>query len=596
MTDYNAPLEDIMFNLESEANLKSWTSYPAFAEASDDLVAAILEEAAKLTSELIAPTNRIADLNDPKLENNVVTVPDEIAAVMKAYVEGGWQTLQWPEDYGGQALPQTLAFVFQEMLSSANMAFSLNSMLSMGAMEAIFAHGSDEIKAKYLPKMVTGEWSGSMNLTESQAGSEVGALSSKAEKMPDGTYRIKGQKIFITWGDHELCENIIHLVLARLPGAPVGTKGISLFIVPKYLVDDDGGLGARNDVKCVSLEEKLGIHGSPTCVMSFGDDDNCIGYLCGEENRGMASMFTMMNNARLSVGQQGMAVGERAYQASLAYAIDRVQSPAIDGPPNKSVTIINHPDVRRMLMTQRAYVQAARALHMRNIWALDRAHVEASEEDRRAAKAEADLLTPMSKSFGTEIGCEVASLAVQICGGMGYIEETGVAQYYRDVRITPIYEGTNGIQALDLVGRKLHMDGGQHWRALIAEMKGWAGATSMGDSLPIDKLVSAIASLEDAAEYLFALDHEKIRDVAGAATPFQRMFSVVLGGYLLAKQAGLAAQRVSDGEGNPEFMQAKIATANFYLEQLLPEIFGLVDPIKASSDSLFAISENMLAS
>lgn len=596
MTDYNAPIDDILFNLESEAHLHSWTSYPAFVEASEDLVAAILEEAAKLTGELIAPTNRIADLNEPKLENGVVTVPDEIANVMKAYVEGGWQTLQWPEEYGGQGLPQTLAFVFQEMLSSANMAFSLNSMLSMGAMDAIFAHGTDEIKAKYLPKMVTGEWCGSMNLTEPQAGSEVGALTSKAEKMPDGTYRIKGQKIFITWGDHELTENIIHLVLARLPDAPAGTKGISLFIVPKYLVDDDGELGARNDVKCVSLEEKLGIHGSPTCVMSFGDDDNCIGYLCGEENRGMASMFTMMNNARLGVGQQGMAVGERAYQASVAYATDRVQSPAIDGPANKSVTIINHPDVRRMLMTQRAYVQAARAIHMRNIWALDRAHVAASEEDRRAAKAEADLLTPMSKSFGTEIGCEVASLAVQVCGGMGYIEETGVAQYYRDVRITPIYEGTNGIQALDLVGRKLNMDGGQHWRALICEMKDWAGAASMGDSLPIGKLTSAIESLENAAEYLFALGHDKIRDVAGAATPFQRMFSVVLGGYLLAKQAELAAQKIADSVGNPDFMQAKIATANFYLEQLLPQVYGLVDPIKASSDSLFALNENMLAS
>lgn len=596
MTDYKAPLDDMLFNLESEADLHNWTSLPAYADASKDLVTAILEEAAKLTGELIAPTNKIADLNEPKLENNVVTVPDEIASVMAAYVEGGWQTLQWPVEFGGQALPQTLAFVFQEMLSSANMAFSLNSMLSMGAMEAIFAHGSDEIKAKYLPKMVTGEWCGSMNLTEPQAGSDVGALTSKAEKMPDGSYRIKGQKIFITWGDHELSENIIHLVLARLPDSPAGTKGISLFIVPKYLVEDDGTIGARNDVKCVSLEEKLGIHGSPTCVMSFGDEDSCIGYLCGEENRGMASMFTMMNNARLGVGQQGMAVGERAYQASVAYATDRVQSAAIDVPSNESVTIVHHADVRRMLMTQRAYIQAARAIQMRNIWALDRAHVGASEQDRKTAKAEADLLTPMSKSFGTEIGCHVASLAVQVCGGMGYIEETGVAQYYRDVRITPIYEGTNGIQALDLVGRKLNMDGGEHWRALIAEMKAWAQSTSMTDSLPIVPLLSAIECLEDAAEYLFALGHEKIRDVAGAATPFQRIFSVVLGGYLLAKQAELAAQRISDGVGNPDFMQAKIATANFYLEQLLPEVYGLIGPVKASSDSLFALNENMLAS
>lgn len=596
MPNYKAPIDDILFNLQSEAQLHSWTSYPAFTEASEDLVAAILEEAGKLTSELIAPTNRIGDHNEPKLKNGVVTVPDEIEAAMKAYVEGGWQGLQWPEAFGGQALPQTLAFAFQEMLSSANMAFGLNSLLSMGALEAIFAHGSDEIKAKYLPKLVSGQWCASMNLTEPQAGSEVGALTSKAEMMPDGSYRIKGQKIFITWGEHELSENILHLVLARLPDAPAGTKGITLFLVPKYLVGDDGSLGARNDVKCVSLEEKLGIHGSPTCVMSYGDNDKCIGFLCGEENKGMASMFTMMNNARLGVGQQGMAIGERAYQASVAYASTRVQSPAIDGPASKSVTIINHPDVRRMLMTQRAYVQAARAMQMRNIWALDRAHVAASDEECRMAKAEADLFTPMSKSFGSEIGCEVASLAVQVCGGMGFIEETGVAQYYRDVRITPIYEGTNGIQALDLVGRKLHMDGGQHWRALITEMKDWVGATSMDDKLPIKTLVSALASLEEAAEYLFALGHDKIRDVAGAATPFQRMFSVVLGGYLLAKQAELAAQKITDGIGSADFMQAKIATANFYLEQLLPQIYGLVGPIKASSDSLFVINENMLAS
>ena len=596
MTDYHAPLDDILFNLESEAQLKHWTDYQAFTEASEDLVAAILDEAAKLTGELIAPTNRIADLNEPKLENNVVTVPAEIEEAMKAYIEGGWQTLQWPEEYGGQGLPQTLAFVFQEMLASANMAFSLNSMLSMGAIEAILAHASDDLKACYLPKMVSGEWAGTMNLTEPQAGSDVGALSSKAEKMPDGTYRVKGQKIFITWGDHELTENIIHLVLARLPDAPEGTKGISLFIVPKYLIESDGSLGRRNDVKPVSLEHKLGIHASPTCVMSFGDDDSCVAYLCGEENKGMASMFTMMNNARLCVGQQGMAIGERAYQASVAYAGERVQSPAIDGPPGESVTIINHPDVRRMLMTQRGYVQAARAIQMRNIWALDRAHVAGSEEERERAKAEADLLTPISKCFGTDIGCEVSSLAVQVCGGMGYIEETGVAQYYRDVRITPIYEGTNGIQALDLVGRKLHMDAGKHWRAFITEMKDWADKTAMKDTLPIAQLSSAIASLSESAEYLFALEHDKIRDMAAAATPFARMFSVVVGGYMLAKQAELADKKITDSDGNPDFMKAKIATAHFYLEQLLPEVYGLVDPIKTSSASLYSIDETMLVS
>jgi len=592
MSEYRAPIEEIRFALETMGQMKNWTSLPGFEDAGEDLVAAVLEEAGKLASAVIAPTNRIGDEIGAKWADGEVTLPEAFKPMHSAYVEGGWPTLSADPAYGGQGLPNTLSFAVTEMVTSANMAYSLLPLLSGGATEAIAVHGSEEQRQTYLHKMVSGEWSGAMNLTEPGAGSDVGALRAKAEMQADGTYLISGQKIFITWGEHDLCENIIHLVLARLPDAPAGTKGISMFIVPKFLVNADGSLGARNDVRCVSIEHKLGIHASPTCVMSFGDNDRCVGYIVGEENRGMRNMFTMMNHARVGVGLEGVAIAERSYQQAVGYATDRIQSPAIGGRSRESVAIINHPDVRRALMIMRATTEAARAIIYRNVWALDRAHKVADKTERMAASGEADLLTPISKAYATDIGVEAASLGVQIHGGMGFIEETGAAQHYRDSRIAPIYEGTNGIQALDLVGRKLNSDGGTHWKALIAEMRTFAG--SMDRALVECKptLQAGIEALEEAAETLFANGFERIVDTAAAATPYLRLFGTVLGAYLLARQAAEAERHLAADDGNPAFLRAKITTAKFFIEQILPPATALLEPVKAGAKQLMAMDND----
>ncbi|WP_308909677.1 acyl-CoA dehydrogenase C-terminal domain-containing protein [Pseudokordiimonas caeni] len=591
MSDYRAPLEEITFALETVGGLRDWDSLPGFEEAGEDIALAVLEECGKMASEVIAPTNRTGDTEGAKLTSDGVVTPAAFKPVFEAYREGGWNTLASDPDFGGQGLPATLAIAVTEMITSANMAFSLCPLLTAGAIEAIAAHGSDEIKAKYLPKMVSFEWTGAMNLTEPSAGSDVGALKAKAEKQADGTYLIKGQKIFITWGDHDQAENVVHLVLARLPGAPEGTRGISMFLVPKYMVNEDGSLGARNDVRVVSLEHKLGIHSSPTCVMSFGDHDACIGYIVGEENKGMRNMFTMMNHARIGVGLEGVAVAERAYQHAVAYARDRVQSAAIGAKSRDSVTIIHHPDVRRLLLTSRALTEAARAIIYRNVWAVDRAHHAADVETRRLAQGEADLLTPISKAWSTDIGVEVSSLALQVFGGMGFIEETGAAQFYRDSRIAPIYEGTNGIQALDLVGRKLNADGGEHWHALIAEMRSFVGGLDRAMAGSKTTLGEGVDALANAAETLFANGFEGIVDTAGAATPYLKLFGTVLGGYLLARQAVAAERRLASGDGNPGFLKAKITTATFFIEQLLPPAIALLGPIKAGATQLMAMDE-----
>ena len=583
MSDYSAPIEEICFALETMADMKSWPDVPGFEEAGEDLVSAVLEEAGKLATEVIAPTNRIGDEIGAKWDDGKVTSPEAFEPMHRAFIEGGWSTLSADPEHGGQGLPLSLSAAVSEMVTSANMAYSLLPLLSSGAVEAIAAHGSAEQHKLYLEKMITGEWSGAMNLTEPSAGSDVGALRSKAEAQPDGTYLISGQKIFITWGDHDLCDNVIHLVLARLPGAPAGSKGITMFLVPKVLVNSDGSLGERNDVHCASLEHKLGIHASPTCVMSFGDNGKCVGYIVGEENRGMRNMFTMMNNARIGIGLQGVSIAERAYQQAVVYASERVQSAAIGAPSREPVTIINHPDVRRMLMTMRATTEAARAIIYRNMWALDRAHHAVDAEERRKAHAEADLLTPISKSYATDIGVEAASLGVQVHGGMGFIEETGAAQHYRDSRIAPIYEGTNGIQALDLIGRKLNADGGAHWKALIAEMRAFASDASVAG---VGQLRAGVDAVSEASEVLFANGFDNIVDTAGAATPYLRLFSTVLGAYLLSKQAVEAERRIGAGEGNPAFLHAKISTAAFYAEQILPQATALLDPVKLGSGRL----------
>ncbi len=588
MTDYRAPLEEIYFTLETTGGLSDWTSIPSFEEASEDLVGAVLEEAGKMASDLIAPTNAIGDQEGTRLVGDTVVTPDVFKTVHNAFVEGGWGTLSIDPAYEGQGLPATLSACVTEMVMSANLSYSLNPMLTAGAIEAIVAHGSEEQKQKYVPNMSSGVWTGAMNLTESGAGSDVGGLRSKAVPMPDGSYRIKGQKIFITWGDHDVAENVIHLVLARLPDAPKGTKGISMFLVPKFLVNEDGSLGAQNDVRCVSVEHKLGIHGSPTCVMSFGDNDACVGWIVGEENKGMRNMFTMMNHARVGVGMQGLGVAERAYQKAVLYAKDRVQSAEIGAKSRESVAIIKHPDVRRILMTMRAHIEASRAMIYRNYWAMDLAHKSPDKDQRKKAQAEADLLTPLSKAYGTDMACEVASLGVQVHGGMGFIEETGAAQHYRDARILPIYEGTNGIQALDLVGRKLNMDGGMHWKALIREMQEYLPQIDRAMASSADELKHAIDVLSDASEVLFANGFEGIIDTAGAATPYCKLFSSVVGAYLLTRQAVVAERRLAANDGNPAFLQAKITTARFYIEQILPPATALVGPIKAGAKQMMA--------
>ncbi|HEV2748375.1 MAG TPA: acyl-CoA dehydrogenase [Allosphingosinicella sp.] len=548
-------------------------SRSAFPDATADLVDAILEGAGQFAAGEFAPLNRIGDQVGAKWSPEGVTLPAGFKQAYRAYVEGGWGTLAAPAEFGGQGLPMTLATVVLEDLGSANLAFSLCMMLTPGAVEALRHHGSEELRRIWLPRLVTGEWNGTMNLTEPQAGSDVGALKTRAAPRGDGSYAIKGQKIFITWGEHDLTDNIVHLVLARTPDAPAGTRGISLFLVPKFRLGADGAPAEFNDVRCVSIEHKLGIHASPTCVMSYGDGDDCVGWLIGEENGGMRAMFTMMNNARLNVGLQGVSIAERATQAAAAYARDRRQGAR---PPGREpAAIVEHPDVRRMLMRMKALTQAARALTYYTAGQTDRASLGDAD-----AKARADLLTPLVKAYGTEIGVEVASLGVQVHGGMGYIEETGAAQHYRDARITPIYEGTNGIQAADLVGRKLGLEGGAVLARLIGEIRGEAG-----EAAPLMGLVDAC---EAAAERLAAAGAD---DRLAASSPFLAMLSAAVCGWLMARQL-----RAAEGaDGDPAFLAMKKAAASFYLGQIVPEATGLAAAAMAPAELLYAVPAEAFA-
>ncbi len=584
---YRAPIAEQRFVLDTIADLPGLAARPAYANATPDMVGAILEEAAKLAENEFAPLNRVGDTVPVKLADGTVTLPPGFAAAYARYVEGGWAGLGVAEAHGGQGLPFAVSVAVQEQLTSANMAFALCMMLSQGAIEALAAHASPELQARYLAPLVTGEWTGTMNLTEPQAGSDVGALTSRAEAVGDGSYRIKGTKIYITWGEHDGAANIVHLVLARLPDAPAGTKGISLFVVPRQLPD-----GSRNDLRCVGLEHKLGIHASPTCTMSFGDNDQCIGWLVGAEGAGMRAMFTMMNNARVQVGLQGVAIAEAATQHALDYARQRVQSArfgATGSGAGKPVAIIEHADVRRTLMTCRALTQATRALVYLNAAAVDRAH-----DGDADGEGLADLLTPISKAFATDTGVEVASLALQVFGGMGYVEETGAAQFLRDARIAPIYEGTNGIQALDLVGRKLGMDGGRHWKALFAQMRGTMkalAATELKTLVPW--LDDALAAAETSSHWLAGANNAD--DKAAGATPYLRLMGLTIGGWLLAKQALAARQKLDAGEGDPAFLEAKIVTARFYAEQLLPQAIALSAAAMRGAELLYALTEDDLA-
>jgi alkylation response protein AidB-like acyl-CoA dehydrogenase len=590
MTAYAAPLADMRFVLRHLVGLDRIAALPGREETTPELVEAVLDEAGKLAGEVIAPLNAIGDREGARLENGVVRTAPGFREAYAQYRDGGWNALPFEAEWGGQELPWAVAMAVSEMWQSASMAFGLCPVLNQGAVEALQAHGSDEQKRTYLPKLVSGLWTGTMNLTEPQAGSDVGAVRTKAEKQPDGTYHITGQKIFITYGDHDMAENIVHLVLARAPGAPAGIKGISLFLVPKLLPDADGNPGARNDLRCAGLEHKLGIHASPTCVMAYGDDGGATGFLIGQENRGIEYMFTMMNNARLTVGLQGVAIAERATQAAEAYAATRIQGKPIG--QDTAVPIAAHPDVRRMLLAMRSQTEAMRALAYAAGAALDLARGHPDPVERAKAQARVDLLTPVVKGWCTDTGCDVASTGVQVHGGMGYIEETGAAQHLRDARITPIYEGTNGIQANDLVFRKVARDGGVAARTLFEEMartQAELAGLNHPSAAPIrDRLVESLAALMAATDWVVETAPEDPAAVAASAVHYLRMFGLVAGGWLMAR----AVLSVIDDHSDPAFRTAKLTHARFFAEQYLPQAAGLLLPITEGWRSVTGAEED----
>ncbi len=596
MSEYLAPLEDMKFALKEVVDIASLTELPNFSKVGLESLDDILDEAGRFFNEVISPTNRVGDLEGSKLnQDGKVTTPTGFKEAYAQYVDAGWGAISFDPEYGGGGFPWLVGIAVTEMLTAANMAMSLNPMLTQGSIHALTAHGDPDQKLAWLPKLITGEWAGTMNLTEPQAGSDVGALTAKAELQGNGTYLISGQKIYITWGEHDLTENIIHLVLARTPDAPPGTKGISLFIVPKFLVNDDGSLGEENDVKCLSIEHKLGIHASPTCVLQFGDNGGAIGYLVGDENSGMRYMFTMMNQARLAVGLEGLAVADRAYQQALEYALERRQGRRPETPKGESSLIIEHPDVRRMLMTMKAYVEAMRCLVYLNAKAIDIAHHHPDESEREQGRELTDLLTPLSKGWCTDLGNELTSLGIQVHGGMGFVEETGAAQHYRDIRIAGIYEGTNGIQAIDLVGRKLNMRNGDVVFELLTQID--ETVTTLNErgleeiGLPLKE---ANESLKTASTWLLESGAANGDAVLAGATPYLRMFGTTIGGWLMANSALSAQQLLTEATENTEFLQAKIETARFFAQQLLPQATGLLASVTSGSDSMFAINSESL--
>ncbi len=587
MSEFRPPVDDILFALDHAADIGGLARLARFSEATPDLVRAAVEEAARMASEIAAPLDPVGDRIGARFEDGAVRAPEGFADAYRAYWEAGWNGIAADPEFGGQGLPFALALAVQECWTAANMAFSLCPMLNQGAIEAVSQHGSDALKARFLPKLVSGEWTGTMCLTEPQAGSDVGMLKTRAEPAGEGRYRITGQKIFITWGEHDLAENIVHLVLARLPGAPAGTKGISLFLVPKFLPDGQGRPGERNDVRCLSIEHKVGIHASPTCVMGFGESgEGAIGWLVGEENRGMRHMFTMMNHARINVGLQGVAIAERARARALAFAKERLQGadPATGAHP---APIIAHADVRRMLWRMEALIMAARAIVYHTGAAVDRAHAAGTDEARSAAQMRADLLTPVAKAFSTDVGVEVASLGIQIHGGMGYVEETGAARHWRDARIAPIYEGTNGIQAMDLVGRKIAMAGGAAWRALVADMRADIAAVrgrGGGAAVHADALTAAVDRLEAASGHVLSLLGDgRTLDAHAAAVPLLSLYGHVVGGWLLV--------RALDGlEGRDDTFARRVhAAVDFFVERLLPEGLARMAAIRAGAGTLYRI-------
>jgi 3-(methylthio)propanoyl-CoA dehydrogenase len=594
MAGYVPPLRDIRFVLERLVDLDGLCKLEAYSHADPETVLGVIEESGQFIAEVVGPLNQIGDTAGSTLDGEGnVTTPPGFREGYRQYVEAGWGSVPFPAEFGGGGFPWLVAVIMQEMLASANMAFSLCPLLTQGAIDMLTLHGSPGQQATYAEKMVTGEWAGTMNLTEPQAGSDLGAVRAKAVPAGDGTWRITGQKTFITFGEHDLAGNIIHLVLARVPDAPPGTRGISCFIVPKHLVNEDGSLGARNDLRCVSIEHKLGIHASPTCVMSYGDAGGAVGYLIGEANQGMRYMFTMMNTARLSVGLQGLSIAERAYQDALRYAQERRQGRAVGAAPGEPSPIVEHPDVRRMLLTMKAYNEAMRALLYTNAVSIDLARHHPDRAEREARQELVDLLTPISKAWCTDLGVELTSIGLQVYGGMGYVEETGVAQYLRDSRISPIYEGTNGIQAIDLVIRKVPMRGGGVMADLLAQMEALgpelaAAGPELAGIQPA--LADGVRVLREATDWILSRGQAEPNDALAAATPYLRMSGLVVGGWLMARSA-LAASRLLPNAGGSDaaFLQEKIGTARFYAGQLLPQAAGLLPAVTAGAGPLFQI-------
>lgn len=598
---YAAPIRDLTFCLNNVAGLDRLQSLPAYEDLSHDVAAAVLEEAGKLSVDQLAPLNWTGDQEGARLENGVVYTATGFKEAYAQYAEGGWQGLSFAEEFGGAGLPRAMALAVSEMVQSANMAFGLCPMLTLGAVEALAHHGTDQQREAYLPKLVSGEWTGAMALTEPHAGSDVGLLKTKAEPVGDGSFKIRGQKIWITYGDHDMADNIIHLVLARLPDAPEGVKGISLFLVPKVMVNEDGSLGARNDMKCIGLEGKLGIHASPTCVMSYGDDTGAIGYLIGAENQGMRMMFTMMNSARQNVGVQGVAIAERAYQRALAFAQDRRQgrTPAINGHGGETLgRIVDHPDVRRMLLTMKAKIEAGRAICLATAIEADLAEHAPTDEERKAAAGLEALLTPIAKAWCTDVGVEATSLAVQVHGGQGFVEEVGAAQHYRDARIAPIYEGTNGIQAIDLAGRKLSMDGGAHAKAMIERIAATADQLAASPNPVLNHIAQRLRDgmkvLIDTTTWMASPDTPLTDKLAGA-TAYQTLFGDVLGGHFLGRAALAAAAMLDKGDDQGGFAQSRIELAKFYADAIVSTAVSRGPSITLGAQALFTIREDVLS-
>jgi alkylation response protein AidB-like acyl-CoA dehydrogenase len=591
MADYRAPLQQMRFTIEHLADFADVAALQAYSGVDADTAAAVLEEAGRFAAAVIAPTNALADREGVEVVDRGVQVPEEIKAAYQAFRDGGWPGIAASPDFGGQGLPKTIAIACDEMWSAANVSFALCPELSQGAILSLDRHGSDELKQRFLGKLVAGEWTGTMCLTEPQAGSDLAALTTRAEPQPDGSFAVTGRKIFITWGDHAMTDNVLHLVLARMPGAPQGTKGISLYLVPKFKVNADGSIGDRNDVYAVSVEHKLGIHGSPTCVIAFGDAGGAQGFLVGKENEGLAAMFTMMNYMRLGVGAQGVGLADRAYQAAAQYARERVQGRA---PGEKGrVTIIRHPDIRRTLLLMRSLTQAARAICYYTASCLDRGNHGDTPETSAAWLARGDLMTPIAKAFGSEIGQQVTELGIQVHGGMGYVEETGVAQYYRDARIASIYEGTNAIQAIDLVGRKLLRDGGATVSAFVSEMRAQdAPLANAGEDMASVRLwlAKGLDEIVLCSTHLLTNERKDPELVGAAAFNYLMLVGTVLGGWQLARGALAAIRALETETTDAAFLRTQVILAKFYAEHVMPRVLAYGTAARASTSTLMALT------